>query len=145
MAELIEILADAEHASWARWMVYLFSKSNENADGSVTIPSPLAARWQRQAATPYAALSEPEQESDREEVRAALAALDRAGYTVWPPVDVVAVAAVREVVVARGELAIKAAEAVVIPSDEARAIVRHCLDQLNRWQFVPLDQGGQAP
>jgi hypothetical protein len=27
-SELIEQLADKEHASWARWMEYLFSKCN---------------------------------------------------------------------------------------------------------------------
>lgn len=66
--ELIEQLADKEHASWANWMLYLFSKCEINPDGSVTIPSGLAERWQRQAETDYADLSEREKQSDRDEV-----------------------------------------------------------------------------
>ena len=65
---LVERLADAEHASWSRWMLYLFEQSGRLADGSVVIPAALAARWHRQATTPYAELSEREKESDREEV-----------------------------------------------------------------------------
>jgi hypothetical protein len=130
--QLVNTLAEAAHDGWMQGKL---------AQG---ITSRLS-EWGEEFMVPYTALSERGKDIDRSAVRSVLAALDRAGYTVWPPVDVVAVAAVREVVVARGELAIKAAEAVVIPSDEARAIVRHCLDQLNRWQFVPLAQGGQAP
>lgn len=66
--ELIELLADKEHASWARWMQYLFSKSDAHGDGSVTIPADLALRWFRQADTPYSDLSEREKQSDRDEV-----------------------------------------------------------------------------
>jgi hypothetical protein len=66
--ELIESLADKEHASWCRWMQYLFSKSEAHGDGSVTIPASLALRWFRQADTPYAELSEQEKQSDRDEV-----------------------------------------------------------------------------
>jgi hypothetical protein len=67
--DLLERLADAEHASWARWMLYLFEQSGRLADGSVVIPADLAAHWWRQANTPYAGLTEREKESDREEVR----------------------------------------------------------------------------
>lgn len=66
--ELIEVLADAEHASWARWMAYLFSKSLNCQDGSVVIPGDLVRRWQMQVETPYADLSDREKQSDREEV-----------------------------------------------------------------------------
>jgi hypothetical protein len=66
--ELIERLAEQEHVSWSHWMHYLFSRSTTNADGSMTIPSDLALRWQRQAETPYAELSEREQQSDRNRV-----------------------------------------------------------------------------
>ena len=68
-SELIEQLVDKEHASWSHWMTYLFSKCQRAADGSVIIPADLVDRWQRQAATPYAALTEREKESDRSRVR----------------------------------------------------------------------------
>ncbi len=70
--ELIEQLADKEHAGWAHWMDYLFSQCEEyfDVDGyeHVMIPHKLAERWKRQAATPYADLSEQEKQSDRDEV-----------------------------------------------------------------------------
>lgn len=71
--ELIEHLADAEHASWARWMAYLFSKCNAgehlpNEYPEMTVPSALVSRWHTQAVTPYADLSEQEKQSDRDEV-----------------------------------------------------------------------------
>lgn len=69
MDELIERLADAEHASWGRWMLYLFETCQQNPDGSVTIPPVLVGRWDRQANTPYRDLTEREKESDRDEVR----------------------------------------------------------------------------
>lgn len=65
---LMEALADAEHASWARWMQYLFSKC-DRIDGEAVIPAALEARWQRQVATAYADLTEREKASDRDEVR----------------------------------------------------------------------------
>jgi hypothetical protein len=43
--ELIERLAEKEHGSWSHWMKYLFSKCTANADGSMTIPPALVARW----------------------------------------------------------------------------------------------------
>lgn len=66
--ELIEQLADAEHASWAHWMEYLFSVSTMHADGSCTIPSASVQHWQRQVRTPYDNLTEREKQSDRDEV-----------------------------------------------------------------------------
>lgn len=66
--ELIERLADKEHASWARWMEYLFSKCEPLPDGSLVIPFPYVVRWRRQAETPYVGLSELEKQSDRNEV-----------------------------------------------------------------------------
>ncbi len=74
--ELIEQLADKEHASWAHWMEYLFSccerVSVPGKGGALfsalRIPPELVERWQRQAATPYAELSEYEKKSDRDEV-----------------------------------------------------------------------------
>lgn len=66
--ELIEQLAEKEHASWARWQGYLHSRCDILGDGSLVIPAELVARWQRQIDTPYADLSEREKQSDREEV-----------------------------------------------------------------------------
>ena len=66
--ELIERLASAEHASWARWQSYLFSKCERLSDGSMIIPGHLVKHWQRQIDTPYEQLSEKEKQSDREEV-----------------------------------------------------------------------------
>jgi hypothetical protein len=70
--ELIERLAEKEHASWARWMAYLFSKCERevvtgNPDDLV-IEKDLVRHWQRQIDTPYADLTEREKQSDREEV-----------------------------------------------------------------------------
>ena len=65
---LIEQLADKEHASWAHWMQYLFSTCIHHPDGSLTIPGHLVVRWERQANTNYAELSEREKQSDRDEV-----------------------------------------------------------------------------
>ncbi len=66
--ELIEQLADKEHASWARWMEYLFSKCEHMPDGSEVIPADLVIRWKQQTDTPYGKLSEREKQSDRAEV-----------------------------------------------------------------------------
>jgi hypothetical protein len=65
---LVEQLAEKEHGSWSHWMKYLFSKCTANADGSMTIPVALVDRWQGQAETPYADLSEREKQSDRNRV-----------------------------------------------------------------------------
>jgi hypothetical protein len=57
---LFEALADAEHASWAHWMDWVFTICPTNPDGSVTIGPDLVERWKRQAATPaYRAASAP--------------------------------------------------------------------------------------
>jgi hypothetical protein len=63
-----ENLAALEHERWSGWMQYLFEKSTENEDGSVTIPKWAVERWKRQVKTPYAELSEDEKDSDRKEV-----------------------------------------------------------------------------
>ena len=54
-------------------MAYLFSKSQTNADGTVTLPAWAVERWKRQVATPYANLTEAEKDSDREEADRVLA------------------------------------------------------------------------
>jgi hypothetical protein len=66
--ELIEQLADKEHASWARWMMWLFSICETNPDGSVTIPSEYVERWQDLCELPYSHLTEGSKQSDRDEV-----------------------------------------------------------------------------
>ncbi|SRR6266550_48875 len=66
--ELIEKLAEKEHASWARWMAYLFSKCEDNPDGSLTIPSAYVTSLQSQIDASYADLSEQEKQYDKDEV-----------------------------------------------------------------------------
>lgn len=62
-----EQLAAYAHEAWAGWMIYLFSKSTANPDGTVTIPAWAVKRWFRQMMTRYAALPEEEKASDRDE------------------------------------------------------------------------------
>lgn len=71
----VEPLADYAHSAWSNWMTYLFSKSTQNADGSVTIPRELVERWTRQATTLYPGLPEGEKESDRKEALAIIKAI----------------------------------------------------------------------
>jgi hypothetical protein len=66
--ELIELLADKEHASGSHWMNYLFSQCGNNESGDAVIPCELVVRWQQQAQTDYSELSEREKQSDRDEV-----------------------------------------------------------------------------
>jgi hypothetical protein len=75
--ELLELLAEKEHESWANWMLYLFSKCQYHTDGSTTIPAELAQMWHRKAVTPYNAMTHQEQESDRVEVRKILPIIER--------------------------------------------------------------------
>ena len=62
-----EELANYAHEAWSGWMRYMFGKSIENIDGSVTIPADSVRRWKRQCATKYEDLPEEEKESDRDE------------------------------------------------------------------------------
>ena len=66
--ELIEQLADKEHAGWSAYMAYLFSKCEHNPDGSLTIPAGYVASLQIQIDMSYAELSEQEKQYDRDEV-----------------------------------------------------------------------------
>lgn len=66
---LTEKLASIEHKRWARWQRFLHDQGVRNHDGSLTIPSELVERWERQISTPYEALTEAEKDSDREQVR----------------------------------------------------------------------------
>ena len=62
-----EPLAHYAHEAWRGWMSYLFEKSVQNDDGSVTIPAGLVKRWRRQVNTLYFDLPDEEKESDRKE------------------------------------------------------------------------------
>lgn len=66
--ELIERLANEEHAGWSRYMTYLFEKCGRNPDGSITIPPGYVTALQIQIDTSYAELSEAEKQNDRIEV-----------------------------------------------------------------------------
>ncbi len=63
-AEMIERVAEVEHAHWAHWTTYMLDHMTD-----VNI-----ARWRQQAVMPYLALTPDEKESDREWARKALAA-----------------------------------------------------------------------
>jgi hypothetical protein len=70
LSDLLETLASIEHERWSHWQLYVHSKCiPQRADGSLVIPAELAQRWERQASTPYAFLTEAEKESDRQQVR----------------------------------------------------------------------------
>jgi hypothetical protein len=66
---LVEDLAAIEHERWAHWQRYMHAKGYRQPDGSLTLPSELVRRWDKQIATNYADLSETEKNSDREQVR----------------------------------------------------------------------------
>ena len=79
----IEILADVEHQRWAKWQHWLHRQCDPGVvQGSLVIPRYMVDRWDRQIATPYADLSDQEQESDRNEARTSLAALTAAGLRI---------------------------------------------------------------
>ena len=60
-------LADLCHEQWSGWMRYLFQFGIQNEDGTFTMDADKVARWRRQMNTPYRDLTEPEQDSDRQE------------------------------------------------------------------------------
>ena len=66
---MLERLSRLAHEQWSGWMEYVFLKSTENPDGTVTIPKRAVDRWKRQMNTDYAELSETEKDSDRKEAR----------------------------------------------------------------------------
>lgn len=68
-AGLIERLSAIEHDRWSHWQRYLHEQCSPLQDGSLRIPAELVGRWTEQLNTAYAELSEPEKESDREQVR----------------------------------------------------------------------------
>jgi hypothetical protein len=66
---LVDALASVEHRRWAHWQEYMHGKAVRQPDGALLFPAEIVARWERQARTNYADLTEPEKESDREQVR----------------------------------------------------------------------------
>lgn len=66
---MMEELAGIEHERWSHWQRLVHAKGERLADGSIILPAKLVRQWERQMDTPYAALSEREKESDREQVR----------------------------------------------------------------------------
>lgn len=81
--ELIEKLADFFHINWSHWMMYLYSKLEDDWDPTkhtkdVTYVLPVEShdRWLRQMNTPYSELTEKEKDSDREFARKLIELLD---------------------------------------------------------------------
>lgn len=66
---LLERLAHIEHERWSHWQRYMHEKGVKQPDGSLLIPSEFVDRWEKQISTEYAALTDQEKESDREQVR----------------------------------------------------------------------------
>lgn len=67
MEHIREGLAEYAHMAWSGWMKHLFKNSQENVDGSITIPAEYVINLNRQMNTPYQLLSESEKDSDRKE------------------------------------------------------------------------------
>lgn len=94
--DLLEQLAAIEHERWSDWQGYVHARCQRQADGSLTIPADLVARWERQIATPYAELSEAEQQVDRDQVArywhlvCDAAASDRPARPEWAAIEDVA-------------------------------------------------------
>ena len=78
--QLREQLAELAHEQWTGWMGYMFDKGVFNDDGTWTMPDWAVERWRRQCATPYADLSEEEQNSDRAEADKFLAVFREAEH-----------------------------------------------------------------
>ena len=86
--ELIEQLAAIEHERWGHWMGYLTLQCEMSPDGTMTIPASLVERWRQQTETPYVALREREQQSDREWAQKLLPVFDAYTGQVSPQEEV---------------------------------------------------------
>lgn len=80
--KIIEIMADVEHARWAKWQKYLHSLCSKNADGSLTISPDRVICWEKEISTPYSELPEKIKEYDRIEARATVRALEKGGFKI---------------------------------------------------------------
>lgn len=65
--ELIEGLAAIEHERWSNWQQWVHTRGYWQ-NGDLCLAEERVSAWERQIATPYADLSEPEKQSDREQV-----------------------------------------------------------------------------
>ena len=74
------VLAGYAHDAWSGWMKYLFEKSNENTDGTVTIPKWAVDRWKHQVSTKYQDLSDEEKESDLREAEKMISIMHGFGF-----------------------------------------------------------------
>lgn len=72
------VVAATAHERWAHWQRYLHGQCTQLDDGSLVIPADLVTRWTHQLSTQYAELTEPEKDSDRDQAREYLAALQEA-------------------------------------------------------------------
>ena len=75
---LRERLAELAHEQWVGWMRYVWRRCEHrpSPDGPLmVVPSAWARRWERQMDTPYAKLSQREQDSDRHEADRMLAVM----------------------------------------------------------------------
>lgn len=77
---LKEQFASQAHEQWSHWMKHLFKVSEENEDGSVTIPKELVDRWKRQMETNFFLLSDQEQKSDYDQAEKFLKLLKFGDY-----------------------------------------------------------------
>lgn len=66
--DLLEQLAAIEHERWSHWQSWMHEQCYRKTGGSLIIPADLVTRWERQAQTAYADLTEPEKQSDRDQV-----------------------------------------------------------------------------
>lgn len=68
ISDLIELLAAKEHERWAHWQRYMHGCATTGANGELTFPAEIVARWERQISTPYEDLPDAEKQSDRDQV-----------------------------------------------------------------------------
>ena len=66
---LLDHLAAAEHARWARWQLYIHEHCQPGPNGALIIPAELVDRWTAQIHTQFSELTDMEKESDRDQVR----------------------------------------------------------------------------
>lgn len=129
---LIEKLADKEHASWSRWMSYLFSKCTRTPEGSLAIPTDLEHRWKNQMETPYEDLSLQEKESDRKEVYNILPDIDMyVTHAAVPehPLLVVGIRSLRDSSSLRGNPPVHWRYQIIVESEDGELIT--CMPQVN--------------
>lgn len=66
--ELMEELASIQHNIWSDWQKYVHSICLKDDGGNLIIIRSMVDQWERQIKTDYKDLSEPEKDSDREQV-----------------------------------------------------------------------------